>query len=97
MLRYIEHDRERKPSTVAGYKALVRSQLLPAFGEQPIESITTPMIERWLAESRGVACRTKRLAIVRRPTLRSSIGSISSPPPGGSFSRWIHIDRQERS
>ena len=37
-LSYIEHDRERKPSTVAGYKALVRSQLLPAFGEQPIES-----------------------------------------------------------
>jgi hypothetical protein len=30
-LRYIERDRERKPSTVAGYKALVRSQLLPAF------------------------------------------------------------------
>jgi integrase len=29
-LRYVEHDHERKPSTVAGYRALVRSQLLPA-------------------------------------------------------------------
>ncbi len=29
-LRYVEHDRERKPSTVAGYRALVRSQLLPS-------------------------------------------------------------------
>ena len=28
-LRHIEHDRERKPSTVTGYRALVRSQLLP--------------------------------------------------------------------
>ena len=27
-LRYIEHDRARKPSTVAGYRAIVRSQLL---------------------------------------------------------------------
>ena len=45
-LRYIEHDRGRKPSTVAGYRALVRSQLLPAFGDEQIESITTPMIER---------------------------------------------------
>jgi Phage integrase, N-terminal SAM-like domain len=44
-LRYIEHDRDRKPSTVAGYKAILRSQLLPTFGEMPIESITTPMIE----------------------------------------------------
>ena len=49
-LSYIEHDRERKPSTVAGYRALVRSQLLPAFGDQPIDSITTPMIEHWLAD-----------------------------------------------
>jgi integrase len=48
-LRYVEQDRERKPSTVAGYRALVRSQLLPTFGELPIESITTAMIERWLA------------------------------------------------
>jgi integrase len=47
-LRYIEHDRRRKPSTVAGYRAIVRGQLLPAFGEMPVESVTTPMIERWL-------------------------------------------------
>jgi integrase len=38
-LRYIEHDRRRKPSTVTGYKAIVRSQLLPAFGELAIESL----------------------------------------------------------
>ena len=29
-LRYVEHDRGRKPSTVAGYRSIVRSQLLPA-------------------------------------------------------------------
>ena len=50
-LRYVEHDRQRKPSTIAGYRALVRSQLLPAFGQMPIESITTPIIEQWLASA----------------------------------------------
>jgi integrase len=64
-LRYIEHDRERKPSTVAGYRALVRSQLLPAFGDLPIESITTPAIERWIAGiERSSSTRTKALVLL---------------------------------
>jgi hypothetical protein len=70
-LRYIEHDRERKPWAVAGYKALVRSQLLPAFGEQPIESITTPMIERWLADvDRSSNRRTKALVLLHSIFIR---------------------------
>ena len=47
-LRYVEFDRRRKPSTVAGYKALVASQLLPVFGATPVEAVTTEAIERWL-------------------------------------------------
>ena len=48
-LRYVEQDRQRKPSTVARLRARSsRSQLLPAFGEMPIESITPATIERWL-------------------------------------------------
>jgi hypothetical protein len=39
-LRYIEHDRLRKPSTVATYRSLLRSQILPTFADQPIEAIT---------------------------------------------------------
>ena len=64
-LRHIEHDRERKPSTVTGYRALVRSQLLPTFGDKPIESITTPMIERWLAGvDRASSTRMKSLVLI---------------------------------
>ncbi|MEZ5076166.1 MAG: site-specific integrase [Solirubrobacterales bacterium] len=64
-LRYIEHDRGRKPSTIAGYRALLRSQLLPTFGELPIESITTPMIEQWIAEvDRAPATRRKALVLM---------------------------------
>lgn len=64
-LRYIEHDRGRKPSTVAGYRALLRSQLLPTFGELPIEAITTEMIEAWIAGvERSPATRTKALVLM---------------------------------
>ena len=64
-LRHIEHDRERKPSTVAGYRALVRSQLLPAFGDEPIEAITTAMIEHWLAGiDRASSTRAKSLVLL---------------------------------
>ena len=64
-LRYVANDRERKPSTVAGYRALVRSQLRPAFGDLAIESITTPMIERWLAGvDRSSSTRVKALVLM---------------------------------
>ena len=48
-LRYIEHDRRRKPSTVAGYQIMVRSHLLPRFGDMTIESIKPQEIEEWLS------------------------------------------------
>jgi integrase len=64
-LRYIEHDRGRKPSTITGYRAILQARLLPAFGEMPIESITTEMIETWLAGvDRAPATRTKALVLM---------------------------------
>lgn len=47
-LRCIEVDRERKPSTVAGYRWIVNSSLLPAFGRLSLEAMTTADVERWL-------------------------------------------------
>jgi integrase len=64
-LRYVEVDRGRKPSTLAGYQALVRSQLLPAFGSMPLEEVTTDAIERWLSSLGGAASsRTKALVLL---------------------------------
>jgi integrase len=64
-LRYVEVDRQRKPSTVEGYKAIVRSQLVPAFGAMPLESVTTEAIERWLSSLAGAASsRTKALVLL---------------------------------
>jgi integrase len=36
-LRYIERDRMRKASTVATYRSLLTSQILPAFAAEPLE------------------------------------------------------------
>ncbi len=64
-LRYIEQDRRRKPSTVAGYKAIVRGQLLPAFGELPLESVTTSMIEQWFGSlNRSASTQIKALVLL---------------------------------
>jgi Phage integrase, N-terminal SAM-like domain len=64
-LRYVDHDRDCKPSTIVGYKAILRAQLLPAFGDDPIESITTETIESWLASvDRAPATRTKALVLL---------------------------------
>jgi len=48
-LRYVKEDRRRKHSTVVGYESIVRSLLLPRFGNESIESIAPASIEAWLA------------------------------------------------
>jgi integrase len=48
-LRYVEHDRGRKPSTVRGYRSAIEAHLLPVFGSIPVEAVTTEAIERWIA------------------------------------------------
>ncbi len=64
-LRYVEQDRLRKPSTVATYRSLLRSQILPTFADEPIESMTPAMIESWIASvDRTPATRVKLLAMV---------------------------------
>src|SRR5436190_12214121 len=52
-LRYVEHDRRRRPSTVLDYKREIRRNLLPAFGaDTPLRSITTADIDAYRAPTR---------------------------------------------
>jgi hypothetical protein len=44
-LRYVEHDRKRRPSTITDYRWIVERRLLPDFGELPLESITTQWLD----------------------------------------------------
>ena len=65
-LRYIEQDRERKPSTVTGYRWIVDSLLLPTFGARPLEAITTEEVEAWLAVMRQASSsRVKALVLLK--------------------------------
>jgi integrase len=46
-LRHAEFERDVKPSTLREYRSIVSAHLLPAFGEQPVETLTTREIELW--------------------------------------------------
>jgi integrase len=63
-LRYIEHDRGRKPSTLRGYRSIIEAHLLPAFGGMPVEAVTTREIERWIAGVEGSPRTRNKLLIL---------------------------------
>ncbi|MEO6857931.1 MAG: hypothetical protein ABI323_05005 [Solirubrobacteraceae bacterium] len=64
-LRFIEEDRERKPSTLRDYRSALNAHLLPAFGERPIEAITTEEIEVWGKSLTGLSNRSKNKLLAR--------------------------------
>ena len=49
-LRYVEHDRAIKPSTLRGYRSIIDAYFLPAFGSRPLEGIGGREIDRWRGE-----------------------------------------------
>lgn len=66
-LRYVEHDRKRRPSTITDYRWIVERRLLPDFGELALESVTTQRIDNWrvelvaaggIADGEGLSART---------------------------------------
>jgi integrase len=48
-MRWIEHDRQRKPSTLRDYNSIIRAHLLPEFANERLEDITSEQVERWSA------------------------------------------------
>ena len=61
-LRWLEQDRERKPSTMRDYRSIVRVHLLPTFGDLAIEDVTVDAVERFavqLAGREGMTNRTR--------------------------------------
>ncbi len=64
-LRYVEHDRARKPMTIKTYRAIIGSQLLPAFGDRRLEAVTTAEIEAWAAGlTTAPSTRVKSIAVL---------------------------------
>jgi integrase len=62
-LRYVEHDRGCKPSTMRGYRNSVENKLIPAFGDMRVSDITLAHLERWRA-SLTTGPRTKNKLLV---------------------------------
>ncbi len=52
-MRWLEHDRARKPSTLRDYESIIRAHLLPAFGDERLEDITTDQVEAWSSRLAG--------------------------------------------
>jgi integrase len=64
-LRFIEHDRARKPSTVKGYRWTINARLLPVFGEMRLEDVSPQDVEAWLARlDLAPSSRTKALVVL---------------------------------
>jgi integrase len=63
-LRFIQEDRERKPSTVHDYRSALDMHLLPAFGEMPVETITPELIKTWRRSLSSLSNRTKNKLLV---------------------------------
>ena len=52
-LRYCEHDRAIKPSTLNEYRNTA-NRILRDLGDQRLEAVTTAMLERWAGDAAGV-------------------------------------------
>ncbi|HZU61533.1 MAG TPA: hypothetical protein VE983_11235, partial [Solirubrobacteraceae bacterium] len=63
-LRYAEHDRGCKPSTLRDYRSNIEAHMLPPFGDQPLEAISAAAIDRWRGSLTGLSNRTKNKLLV---------------------------------
>ena len=60
-LRYLEHERGRRASTLRNYRLSLRNHILPALGQLPLTAITVPRIDAlrtYLIRQRGLAPST---------------------------------------
>lgn len=64
-LRFIEEDRERKPSTLVDYRSALKAHLLPAFGDQLLEKISAEQIDAWRRSLTGLSNRSKNKLLIQ--------------------------------
>ena len=61
-LRYVEHDRACKATTLRGYRSSVNAHLVPEFGDMLVAEITAAHIERWRATLTDVGAHAQQAA-----------------------------------
>src|SRR4051794_832248 len=82
-LRYVEHDRKRRSSTVNDYRNHVNRDLLAEFGEVPLEQITTDWIDafrvRLVAEERLSGRTINKLLVILHGIFRRAMRVYGLP------------------
>jgi integrase len=83
-LRYAEQDRALKPSTIRGYRSIIDAYLIPAFGPQRLEDISTADIEHWRSNLTSVHSERlrERAQATAQTKAPSTKGVASKTPPG---------------
>jgi len=84
-LRYLEHDRSRKPSTITGYRWLIKARIHPAFGDWQIEDVTPAAVESWSATLTGTAASRRKTLVTLHGIFqraRKAYGLPSNPVSG---------------
>jgi hypothetical protein len=90
-LRYVEHDRKRRPSTIADHRGVVEHALDREFGELPLEAVTVERIDSYrahLVKEGKLSARTinKRL-VVLHGILRPGDARLRPPVESGGARR----------
>jgi integrase len=76
--RYLRTKQHLKPYTLAGYDSLLRNQVLPAFGDVPINRIQPIQVREWVADlyAAGLsASRTRQAYYLLRGMLKYAVES----------------------
>ena len=55
-----------KPTTIASYQSLLRSRILPTFGELLLDDVDGLMVRRWIAELSAAGLSASRIHQVHR-------------------------------
>jgi integrase len=85
-LRYVEHDKQRRPSTLLGYRSTVNGCLLPRLGaDMPLAQITTDRIE----ELRSELLAEGRLS---RRSVQKAMISLHSILARAKRLKWISVN-----
>jgi hypothetical protein len=83
-LRYIEQDRDRKPSTLRDYDSIFRNHVLPHLAEIRLEDLTAERVERWAAheiDPQGELVALRRRDVDFAGSAIARAGELHQPPP----------------
>ena len=93
--RWLETRTHLKPKTLFGYESLLRTRVLPAFGNQRLDHIEPLAVEEWIGKMQGEglsASRIRQAHQVLNASLKAAVRNkylLSNPAEGASLPRLI--------